>query len=89
MSTFRHRFRLVIDGATYEVVTNAWDMLDVDPNGRPMMQTMTMVHAACIRNELPVPHDLRKFIECLDDIDDLEAEVTQPTDPTVPALSDI
>lgn len=88
MSKIRHRYRLTIDGETHEVTTNAWDMLDMDPEGSPMLASMTVVHAACVRNQLPVPADLHKFIELLDDLDDLEPEAATPVVPTVPAPTD-
>lgn len=87
MSTLRHRFRIVIDnGPPVDIVTSARDMAQIDtagvvdedgtevigPGGRAMW-TWQLLHAACLRLDVPgIPHDLDKFVDLLDEIDDLD-----------------
>lgn len=85
MSALRHRYRITVDGVPHDILTSARDMAGMDFGGvegelNPM-QIWGLLHAACMRLEVPgVPHDLDKFIDLLDEIEDLEpatpAEVT-------------
>jgi hypothetical protein len=78
MSTFRKAFRLTVDGVPHDIVTSARDYaaIEVADGDAPLskaMTTWTMLHAACMRLEVPgIPHDVDKFIDLLDDIDDLD-----------------
>lgn len=90
MSSLRHRFRITVDGQPHDIVTSARDFaaldLDID-EGRPSAAvTWQMLHAACIRLDVPgIPHDIDKFIDLLDEVEDLDgipvgisANPTQP-----------
>jgi len=95
MSTFRRPFRIVVDGEPHEIVTSARDMATVTGDPQSLggaMFTYAMLHAACMRLDVPgVPHDLDKFIDLLDDIDTLDGKplgFTGTPDPTPPATSD-
>lgn len=77
MSSLRKRFRITIDGEPHDIVTSARDFaaLDFDGDDKAAMSTQTwaMLHAACMRLDVPgVPHDLDKFIDLLDEVDDLD-----------------
>lgn len=95
MSTFRRPFRLVIDGEEHDLVTSARDMAAIQGDPQSLggaMFTFAMLHAACMRLDVPgVPHDFDKFIDLLDDIDALDGKPiahSEPLDPTQPATSD-
>jgi hypothetical protein len=74
MSTLRKRFRITIDEVPHDIVTSARDFVDVDfENASASLATWTMLHAACLRLDVAgVPHDLDKFIDLLDNIEDLD-----------------
>lgn len=76
MSTLRRRYRVTVDGAAHDIVTSARDYaaIEVEPDARPgAEQTWAMLHAAFIRLEVPgIPHDLGKFVDLLDDVEDLD-----------------
>jgi len=95
MSTLRRPFRVVIDGEAHDLVTSARDMANVQGDPEELggaMFTFAMLHAACVRLDVPgVPHDLDKFVDLLDDIDALDGKpvaYSEPPDPTPPATSD-
>ena len=81
MSTLRHRFRYVLDGETHDIMTNARDMAavqGVSPGddvgvGEGATMTFAVIHAAALRLDIPgTPADLDKFIDLLDELDDLD-----------------
>jgi hypothetical protein len=89
MSTLRHRYRLVLDGTKFEVVTSARDMAAAqidpsNPNANFAEATFRLLHAACIRNNIPnIPSDWESFADLLDDVDDMEpGEDANLPDPT-------
>ena len=95
MSTFRQRWRLVVDGQTLEVTTCAWDnvglTIPVSAAGEgaiPWEMAYRVVHNACIRTEQPVPRSFKEFCLVLDDADTVDdedvagGEAGEDTDPT-------
>jgi hypothetical protein len=78
MSTLRKRFRITVDEVPHDIVTSARDYaaLDLSGAGEPVnqsMQTWAVLHSACMRLDVPgVPHDLDKFIDLLDEVEDLD-----------------
>jgi len=89
MSALRHRYRLVIDGVKHEITTSARDMAaaeidPTEPNSNVAEQTFRLLHAACIRSEIPgIPSDWESFADLIDDVDDLESEAEiAPVNPT-------
>ena len=93
MSQLRHKFNVVLDGKQYMITTSARDIshAEIDEeNPNPVNQTYRLLHAACVRLEIPdVPSDWETFADLLDDFDDLEPElgksqvVENPTRKTV------
>ncbi len=81
MSQLRHRFRIVIDGTEYTIITSARDMAaaqvtEEDPN--LVNQTFRLLHAACLRLSLPnIPSNWEAFADVLDDLEDLEPDAQQ------------
>jgi hypothetical protein len=83
MSTLRHRFRYVLDGESHDVMTNARDIAAVQgmvdegsedaSAGMGAMMTYAVLHACALRLDIPgTPGDLNKFIDLLDELDDLD-----------------
>jgi hypothetical protein len=78
VSQLRHRFRIVVDGTEYTIITSARDMAaaqvnEEEPNA--VNQTFRLLHAACLRLSLPnIPSSWEEFADVLDDLDDLEPE---------------
>jgi hypothetical protein len=95
MSALRHRFRVVLDGVPYEIVTSARDQAAVDIDADAIeagdararaTATWQVLHAAMQRLDIPgVPGDLDKFVDLLDDLDDLDPDEAATPDPTRPA----
>jgi hypothetical protein len=91
MSTLRHRFRIVVDGEKLEVTTSARDMAaaDIGPGVdlaavNMAEQTFKLIHAACLRMQLPgIPTGWQEFADLLDDIEDLDAGMDEPLNPTL------
>jgi len=90
MSTFRRRFRVVVDGVPHDIVTNARDManIEVDPTApgglRGADMTFRLIHAALMRLGVAgIPTDYDAFVDVLDDLDDLDGIPVG-----VPAVSD-
>ena len=93
MSTFRQRWRLIVDGEVVEVTTCAWDNVGItmpmSANGTaevPWEMAYKVVHNACIRTDQKVPRSFKEFCLVLDDADVIPdepaAEAGQDTDPT-------
>lgn len=78
MSTLRHRFRYTLDGETHDIMTNARDMAAIQVDDEPSkasgaLMTYALIHAAALRLDIAgTPGDFDKFIDLLDDIDDLD-----------------
>lgn len=78
MSSLRKAYRITVDGVPHDIVTSARDYAAIEvPDGEvrpsPAMQTWAVLHAACIRLEVPgIPHDVNKFVDLLDEVDDLD-----------------
>jgi hypothetical protein len=75
MSTFRHRYRIVVDDEPHDIVTSARDFaavqMDSGANGADM--TYLLIHTACMRLDVPgIPSDLDKFVDLLDELEDLD-----------------
>lgn len=90
MSTLRHRFRLIVDGTKYEIVTSARDLaaaeigpgVDVE-NTDMATATFRLLHAACVRLRLPdIPSDWESFTDLVDEVEDLEPDVGAEVNPT-------
>lgn len=100
MSTFRQRWRVVIDGGQpIEVTTTAWDnvglTMPVPQNGHdpevPWEMPYRIVHNALVRTEAPgVPRHFRDFAMVLDEADVVEDDRdpgSDDVDPTHAAVS--
>lgn len=92
MSTFRRKMRVTLDGESYDITTTAQDHLKAEEAiGRekktldtsPMALQLRLAFTAFNRSypESPLARNWAKFVECFDDIDDLEAEPVS-LDPT-------
>jgi hypothetical protein len=72
---------ITVDGESHHVVTSARDVASTAhlPQETPydqMIYGFAVAHAACIRLDVPgIPHDLDKFIDLLDNIEDQNPEV--------------
>lgn len=93
MSTLRHRFRLVVDGTKYEIVTSARDLAaaEIGPGataGDLATGTFRLIHAACLRLELPgIPSEWEAFADVLDEVEDLEPDTEAEVNPTHATVS--
>jgi hypothetical protein len=93
MSTFRHRFAVVLDGVKYEVSTTAEDHLTAERQiaGRggkledsPIALQMRVMFV-CFSRTYPEQSPARNwqgFLGVLDEIEDLEPDTEQPLNPT-------
>lgn len=104
MATFARRMRVILDGEPFDVTTKPADMLAAErmlarekipnPIETAPIQTQTrLLFAAVSRTypDHPAAKDWPKFVELLDDFDDLDAdaaETGEPLDPTQPAGSE-
>jgi hypothetical protein len=98
VSTFRRKLRVTLDGEPFDVTTTAQDHLKAEEAiGRekktletsPMALQLRLAFTAFNRcyPESPLARNWAKFVECFDDIDDLEAEPLA-LDPTQPEALD-
>jgi hypothetical protein len=72
MSKVRRRFRLVLDGETLEVETNAMDLVKAERDGQgPVQQGLRTAHVACLRMRKDVPAKFEAFAELIDEFDDI------------------
>lgn len=92
MSNLRHGFRIVLDGTKYEIVTSARDLAAIDTadDANEAMQTLRLLHAACVRLHIDVPPTWEEFADVLDDMTDLEPDepLSEPPNPIQTAVSD-
>ena len=75
MPRVRRRFRLEIDGETFEVETNALDLVKAERDGQgSVQQGLRTAHIAALRQRKPVPVKFETFAEQLDAFDDITDE---------------
>lgn len=90
MSALRHRFRIVVDEQQYEIQTTARDMANAesdDEHAGGVWTTFRLVHAAALRLDLPVPVSLDEFVDVLDEVTALDADMADvEPDPTHAAV---
>jgi hypothetical protein len=85
MSSLRRHFRIVLDGRTVDLVSSARDIASAEEEGlngetKPMLYAFAICHAAAIRLGVDgVPHDRDKFIDLMDDFEDLEPDARDAT----------
>jgi hypothetical protein len=99
MSTFRHRFEVVLDGEALEVRTFAGDNTEAErflarqkvpvDQGQQLLYFRTTFNAfSRTYPDHPLAKNFQKYLDVLDDINDLEpaeAEDADPLDPTLAA----
>lgn len=99
MSTFRHQFRLTLDGNPYDVVTSAGDQLKAeqaigrekqDITTSPILLQLRVAFYAFNRTfpDDPLARNWVKFQDVFDDMDDMETESGSVMDPTQQAESE-
>jgi len=88
-SNIRRHLSVTVDGETHHIVTSARDVASTaamkqDTPEEQMIYGFAVAHAAAMRLEVPgIPHDLDKFIDLLDNIEDQNPEVPNDMpDPT-------
>jgi len=90
MSTLRHRFRVEVDGQPFEIQTTARDMANAETDEEHaggVWTTFRLVHAAMLRLDLPVPASLDAFVDVLDEVTALDADMADAEpDPTHAAV---
>lgn len=82
-SMIRRRMRVTVDGVTHEIITSARDVAAManlqseSPSAEEqMLYGFGVAHAALMRLQTPdVPHDFDKFVDLLDNIEDLDEAV--------------
>jgi hypothetical protein len=75
MSALRHRFRYVLDGEAHDIVTGARDVATAQAMGldNQVLMSYAVIHSAAIRLDIAgTPSDFDKFVDLLDDLDDLD-----------------
>lgn len=94
MSTFRRRFRIVLDDEPFEMQTISGDHLNAEQalarekktvdSSKLALQLRVMFNAfSRCYPEHPCARNWAKFQEVFDDLDDLEEEQGSPMDPTL------
>jgi hypothetical protein len=76
MPNVRRHVRVVVDGAKFEVETNALDLAHAERDGEgDTVRGMRTIHNALLRNRAEgVPTKFEAFLSALDSIDDLDGE---------------
>ena len=72
MAKVRRTMRLVVDGETIEVQTNAMDLVKAEKDGQgPISQGLRTAHQACLRQRRAVPVRFDDFLSLIDTFDDI------------------
>jgi hypothetical protein len=71
----KRHLRLVVNGAKFEIETNALDLVHADRAGQPEATLgLRTAHQACLRLDVDVPKRFDAFLEQLEVMDDLDEE---------------